>query len=132
MFYSNQYRSTLERTHWLSGRLDRKIFDMSTVMSDINMFHSCCNLCGLNSTSSVSEKKIFRCDRKQRDIFNFLRSKTHRNDNDNSSQSNGDREKDGPCTEVVLCNMCIKRIEVVSAMQRQVKFQENKQNFNYL
>ena len=87
-----------------------------------NMSHACCNMCGLSSTFSGSEGILLPCDNEQMDIFNFLQRKTHNNANENSSFSNYDRETHDSSNEVVLCKMCIKRIEVVSAMRSQVKF----------
>ena len=102
---------------------------MSTVMSimssDIEMLHGCCNLCGLSSISSGSDNRFLLCGKEQRDILNFLQCKEDKNDSDTSSHNNGDKEKDGSCDEVIMCNMCIKRIEVVSAMRKQVKFRAN-------
>ena len=91
-------------------------------MSHENMSHACCNMCGLSSTFSGSEGLLLPCDNEQMDIFNFLQRKTHNNANENSSFSNYDRETHDSSNEVVLCKMCIKRIEVVSAMRSQVKF----------
>ena len=96
-------------------------------MSRVEMFKAC-NLCGLNSISSGSESRIFLCDKEQMAIFDFLQCKAHGNDgndNDNSSRYNSDGEKDGSCIEVVMCSVCIKRIEIISAMRKQVKFEAN-------
>ena len=100
----------------------RSALSSTAVMSDMSKLQEGCDLCGLSFSSSQSENRfaLSLSDGERREIFNFLRRRSNANENSTKIQSIDAKEEDGSCTKITLCNLCHKRIKVVSVLRRQV------------